>query len=138
MIKKKIGEIKPCSQCGQDYEHYACNKYKACKECRNKIYLKRHRLKEEDKKKPYPLGLAERKRRYTRLRKELDGLESREEHTQYYDKIFIEIEELGLWKWCVDLRPAIKPKGIKEGKGRRKNSASNPLLKWPDTRYMNE
>lgn len=137
MKKKKIGEIKPCSQCGQDYEHFPCNRYEACKECRTKIYNGRGRLKEEDKKKPYPLDWNARKRRYTQLRQRLEKLKTREETRAYFNELLIEIEEMGIMKWCTDLRPSPTPKN-KMGKGRLTNASKDPKLKYPNTRGIYE
>lgn len=132
------GEIQPCSQCGETYEHYSTNKNKACKPCRMKIHSSRGRLKPEDKKKPYPLDNKERKKRYTRLRNAFIEFQTREERTIYYDNILKEMEETGIMLWCVDLRPGTKPRGVREGKGRMSNAQRNPLLKYPNTKQMPE
>lgn len=141
MKREKQFELKECSECGQEYKHYSAKRNQLCIPCTKKDYLKRNRLKPEEYKKNYPLELKDRKRRYTRLRNALESLDvmSKEERTEYWDNLLKEIEELGIMTWCTDLRHSTKPKEPGRGKaGRNPNKTTDPKLKWPDTRNMNE
>jgi len=133
------GEIKACSRCGEDYEHFTTNINKACKKCRAKIYLEKHRLTDDEKKKSYPFDDKERKKRYTKIRQALDKCKTKEQRTQHYTKMLKEIEENGIYVWCTDLRPAVSP--MERGRGYAGRNPSNkvdPKLKYPDTRGLYE
>jgi formylmethanofuran dehydrogenase subunit E len=135
MKRTKQFELKECSECGSEYKHYASKKNQLCSPCTTKEYLKRNRLKEHEYKKPYPLNDNARKKRYTKLRQGLNNCETREQKTKFYDEVLKEMQETGIYLWCVDLRHPVKPINPGSGKiGRRPKSS----IDYPDTRYMNE
>ena len=139
MKRTKQFELKPCSECGSEYKHYATKRTELCPSCTKKSYLKRNRLTEEEKKKSYPLDKKEQKRRYTRLRRALNQCETREEKNAFYDAVFKEMQETGIYLWCIDLRIPVKPQERGSGiRGRKPKRLTDPRLLYPDTRYMNE
>lgn len=93
-----------CSQCGKEYERYVANISNVCKKCRqdyyNQKYRERYRLPEVDRKHKYPLGVNEQRRRYTRLRNELDKIKDREEWIQYLKNELDNMMANGIWDWC--------------------------------------
>ncbi len=131
----KSFELKPCSECGSEYKHYATKRVQLCIGCTNQYRKLKSRLSKEEYKKSYPLDDNARKRRYTRLRQGLAKCETREERTKFYDEVLKEMHETGIYIWCIDLRMPVKPINPGSGKiGRRPNSS----IDYPDTRYMNE
>jgi hypothetical protein len=139
MKRTKQFELKPCSECGSEYKHYATKRTQLCPSCTKKSYLKRNRLTEEEKKKSYPLDKKEQKRRYTRLRQGLAKCETREEKQKFYDAVLKEMIDTGIYLWCVDLRMPVKPQERGSGiRGRKPKSISDMRQKHPDTRQMHE
>jgi hypothetical protein len=139
MKRTKQFELKPCSECGSEYKHYATKRTQLCPSCTKKSYLKRNRLTEEEKKKSYPLDKKEQKRRYTRLRQGLAKCETREEKQKFYDAVLKEMIDTGIYLWCIDLRIPVKPQERGSGiRGRKPKSISDMRQKHPDTRQMHE
>ena len=139
MKRKKIGEIKHCTTCDKEYEHFSTNRYSLCKECRIKQYLQRNRLKPEDHKKHYPLDSNEKKKRYTKLRRALDKCYHREEWLRLIRQELENIEQNGIMLWCMDRRVG-KPKAEMEHgvKGRKPKDKTDSRIKYPDTRSWYE
>ncbi len=85
MKRTRQFELRPCSECGEEYKHYPAKKPQMCNSCLKTQRQVNSRLTEEQRKKKYPLSLCERRRRYTRLRNGLQSilLERRVEPCDY-------------------------------------------------------
>lgn len=141
MKRTRQFELRPCSECGEEYKHYPAKKPQMCNSCLKTQRQVNSRLTEEERKKKYPLSLCERRRRYTRLRNGLQSLDvmDKREKTEYWDNLFKEIQDLGIMEWCTDLRPSTKPKEPGKGKaGRLPNNQRDPKLKYPNTKNWYE
>lgn len=139
MKRPKSFDLKPCSECGEEYKHYVTKRVELCPICTKKAYLKRNRLTEDEYKKNYPLDKNQQKKRYTRLRQALNKCETREQKTQFYDEVLKEMVETGIYLWCIDLRMPVKPQERGSGiRGRKPKSISDMKLRHPDTRQMYE
>ena len=135
----KSFELKPCSVCGSEYKHYATKTVQLCEVCTKKWRREKARLKPEEHKKHYPLDKNEQKKRYTRLRRALNECYTREDKDRFYNAVLEEMVETGIYLWCIDLRMPVKPQNRGRGKaGRNPLNKTEPKLKWPDTRQMNE
>ncbi len=141
MKREKSFELKPCSECGTEYKHYPTKLFQLCEVCTKKDRVLKSRLKPEEYKKNYPLPINERKKRYTKLRKGLQGLAlmNKEERTQYWDNLLKEIKDMGIMEWCTDLRKPVKPLEPGSGiRGRKSKNGTDPKKKYPDTRMKYE
>lgn len=128
-------ESKECLQCKSIYQWSTRNIHGLCVKCRNKRYSITQRLKPEEKKKPYPLGLNEMKKRYRRIVRELDAAETPKERRSIYKRELDYMIESGIWQWCVDLRPSPNIKNPDTGKRGRKAHIEKQL---PNTKEWND
>jgi len=105
-MNKKSYTIDKCVMCDKEYKRFACNRSNTCQNgnCRKRFYNNKTRISPEHYQPMYPLSVSEQKRRYTRLRNEMDKCETREEKTIYYDNVFKEMEDTGIMKWCMRLQ----------------------------------
>lgn len=141
-MRKNIEWItKECNTCGSEYEWSMYNKKGLCLRCRQELYNARHRMSEDQKKKPYPLAEKEKRQRYSRIKEELRKTYCREEWQKIFNRELDYIFESGIFLWLTDWRPASKKavspdrKGIK---GRKPIHTTDPKIKLPDTRHMHE
>lgn len=106
MIKKKRfdrvnGETRICNDCGNDF-HTVVPKNR-CGKCQYQI--QKPYVKEKFVKKPkYPLTPAESKKRWRKVKRELNNCWDSEERKAHYDKVLKEIEENGVLQWILDRR----------------------------------
>jgi hypothetical protein len=139
---KKNYEIVNCNDCNAEYKKYDNSKTGLCTKCRNKAYQVRYkelRLENKGDKILYPLGYNEQKRRYTRLRKELDGCQTREELKVLLDKTITEMQSNGLWDYCMSKTDKIEgKKNIDENGNPKVGRIATKDIEYPDTRNMHE
>jgi hypothetical protein len=139
MKRTKQFDLKPCSECGSEYKHYATKRVELCEVCTKEWRKKKSRLTKEEYKKSYPLDKNEQKKRYTRLRRALNQCETREEKTRFFDEVLKEMVETGIYLWCIDLRFPVKTQQKGSGiRGRKPKTISDARIAYPDTRQMNE
>jgi hypothetical protein len=139
---KKNYEIDNCNECNAEYKKYGNSKTGVCTKCRNIAYSKKYReirLENKGDKRLYPLGYNEQKRRYTRLRNELNACQTREELKVLLDKTINEMHENGLWDWCISKSDKVETrKNIDENGNAKVGRISLRDNDHPDTRNMHE
>jgi hypothetical protein len=140
---KKNYEIDNCNECNAEYKKYGNSKTGVCTKCRNIEYAKKYRelrqAKSEEEMMIYPLGLNEQKRRYTRLRNELNECQTREQLKGFFAKVINEMQENGLWKYCMSKTDKVEGKKNIDENGKPKvGRIATKVIEYPDTRNMHE
>jgi hypothetical protein len=136
-------EIQTCNICDAEYKSYGQSKTGTCKGCRNKKYQERYRelrqQKSEETMMIYPLGINEQKRRYNRLKKELDACQTREERNAFYTKTINEMHENGLWDYCMSKTDKIEGRKNIDDNGKPKvGRIGSKENEYPNTKEMPE
>jgi len=132
-------EPRECIGCGQTYDWNVRNIYGYCVPCRKKHYIKiysaKHKMDEDQYKKPYPLNPNDKKKRYRRIAKELNETQTAAERRAIYSREIDYMIETGIWHWCNDIR--FSNKIIDKGSGKR---GRKPLVnkEIPNTKDWNE
>lgn len=134
MTKKKKfdrvnGENRICLDCnGEFHTMKPRNRCMKCQYIRQKPYAGKY-FKRKEK---YPFGPAEQKKRFNRIKRELNNCWDREERQAHYDKQLKEIEENGVMKWIMDRRDK---ESLDAGRTKRETLIRKEL---PDTRNWYE
>lgn len=134
-MKKKFdrvnGETRICKEC--DNEFYTMTPKYRCNICQ---YKKQKPMIDEkfEKKDKYPFDVkkGEAKKRFNRIRRELNNCWDSEERRAHYDKQLKEIETNGVLKWILDRRDR---DSLDEGRTKRQSQIRKD---YPDTRSMQE
>lgn len=123
------GETRTCKDCGNTFHtmkpRYRCLK---CQYQKQKSYFE-ERFKRKEK---YPFNPAESKKRFNRIKRELDDCWDREERQAHYDKQLREIEGNGVMAWIFDRRDR---ETLDMGRKKRETTIKKH---YPDTRNWYE
>jgi hypothetical protein len=133
-------ELVNCNVCNEEYKRYAQSKTGCCNVCRSKIYQDKYRqlrLGKSEITHFYPLGYNEQKRRYTRLRNELNACQTREELKAFYDTVITEMIESGIWDWCISKSDKTETRrNIDENGNAKVGRISDKQIEYPNTKEM--
>ena len=134
MIKKKKfdrvnGEDRVCMDCSNTFHTMKPrNRCLKCQYQRQKPYADKY-FKRKEK---YPFGQSEAKKRFNRIKRELNNCWDREERQAHYDKQLREIETNGIMAWIFDRRDK---ETLDAGRIKRETTIKKEL---PDTRSWYE
>jgi len=123
-------EDRICRYCGDPF--HAIRPAWRCKACQSKLQKECNERSRRARKEQYPFDTSngEAKSRFRRIYRELNKCETREELTAHYDKMFKEIEELGILQWIMDRRDA------ETAEAKKSKSVKRIRNEYPDTRGM--
>jgi hypothetical protein len=141
---KVNGEIRKCNVCDTDFHThkpvYQCRKcvarkiYDNAREKYGEGIIPTGKFAGMPHKKPYPFDTRsfENRKRFDRIKRELNQCKTKEERRQHYAKQLEEIMHNGVWEWILDRRD---DETVKKRKAKSKTMTQTD---YPDTRNYYE